>query len=254
MLRDALFGGPGAADLLLPRALLGDLLPGPATRWLQERGSRCLWTHRVEALRPAPQGAGWVVDGMAYDAVVLACSATEAARLARPIDAGWADAASRLDYQPIVTVYLSSPGSCLSHPMTALCSSGQHPAQFVFDLGAIDGGGPRAGLFAFVVSGAREWLARGLDAIAQAALQQAAEAFAPGTWRVAPTLVQTIAERRATFACRPGLARPASGIAPGLAAAGDFVEGPYPATLEGAVMSARPALRWLQLDANPQVS
>lgn len=254
VLRDALFGGPGAADLLLPKALLGDLLPGPATRWLQARGARCLWTHRVDELRPAPHGAGWIVDGTGYDAVVLACSATEAARLVRPVDAAWADAASGLDYQPIVTVYLSSPGSSLSQPMTALSSSAEHPAQFVFDLGAIDGGGPRAGLFAFVVSGARDWLERGMDAIAQATLQQAAQAFPSGTWRVDPSLVQTIAERRATFACRPGLVRPASGIAPGLAAAGDFVQGPYPATLEGAVMSARPALRWLQLDAAPQVS
>ena len=54
--------------------------------------------------------------------------------------------------------------------------------------------------------------------------------------------VLTVVEKRATFACAPRLARPPSAIAPGLAAAGDYVEGPYPATLEGAVMSAAPAL------------
>jgi hypothetical protein len=45
-------------------------------------------------------------------------------------------------------------------------------------------------------------------------------------------------EKRATFACTPGLQRPALAIAPGLWACGDYVEGPYPATLEGAVRSA----------------
>jgi hypothetical protein len=50
--------------------------------------------------------------------------------------------------------------------------------------------------------------------------------------------VQTIVEKRATFACTPGLQRPALQIAPGLLACGDYVDGPYPATLEGAVRSA----------------
>jgi hypothetical protein len=44
-----------------------------------------------------------------------------------------------------------------------------------------------------------------------------------------------VVEKRATFACTPGLQRPASRLAPGLWAVADFVDGPYPATLEGAV-------------------
>ena len=49
--------------------------------------------------------------------------------------------------------------------------------------------------------------------------------------------VQTVVEKRATFACTPGLERPSMHIAPGLLACGDYVAGPYPATLEGAVRS-----------------
>jgi uncharacterized protein with NAD-binding domain and iron-sulfur cluster len=49
------------------------------------------------------------------------------------------------------------------------------------------------------------------------------------------------AEKRATFRCTPGLQRPPASIAPGLWAAGDYVDGPYPATLEGAVLSGRQA-------------
>jgi predicted NAD/FAD-dependent oxidoreductase len=44
-------------------------------------------------------------------------------------------------------------------------------------------------------------------------------------------------ERRATFSCTPGLVRPGAHIGPGLWACGDHVQGPYPATLEGAVRS-----------------
>jgi predicted NAD/FAD-dependent oxidoreductase len=58
---------------------------------------------------------------------------------------------------------------------------------------------------------------------------------------VQPALVRVLAEKRATFRCTPSLRRPALRIAAGLLAAGDHVEGPYPATLEGAVRSGEAA-------------
>ena len=62
-------------------------------------------------------------------------------------------------------------------------------------------------------------------------------------WSVDP--IKTVVEKRATFACTPGLRRPALQIAPGLLACGDYVEGPYPATLEGAVRAAQQAVQLL---------
>ena len=59
--------------------------------------------------------------------------------------------------------------------------------------------------------------------------------------------VQTIAEKRATFACLPGLQRPGAQLLPGLLACGDYVDGPYPATLEGAVRSGLQAARLLSI-------
>ena len=53
--------------------------------------------------------------------------------------------------------------------------------------------------------------------------------------------IATIAERRATFRSTPGLLRPPTVIAPRLVAAGDYVDGPYPATLEGAVRAGKAA-------------
>jgi predicted NAD/FAD-dependent oxidoreductase len=68
--------------------------------------------------------------------------------------------------------------------------------------------------------------------------------------------LRTVVEKRATFACTPALQRPAMAIAPGLWACGDWVEGPYPATLEGAVMSAQRVVQALgsTTRAHPVVS
>ena len=48
-------------------------------------------------------------------------------------------------------------------------------------------------------------------------------------------------DKRATFACTPGLQRPGAHLAHGLWACGDYIAGPYPATLEGAVISGTTA-------------
>jgi squalene-associated FAD-dependent desaturase len=237
VLRDALFGGRGAADLLLPRCSLGALLPGPAAHWLHAAGADLRLGSRVQRLEPAATGS-WRVDGEHFDAVVLACSAAEAARLAAETAPAWSRQASGLRYEPIVTVYLQCPGARLPAPMTALVESDTAPAQFAFDHGAL---GATPGLFAFVVSGARRWVDGGLNATGAAVLQQACSAFATGTWPTPPVLLRVLAEKRATFRCTPDLRRPPVQVAPRLVAAGDYVDGPYPATLEGAVRSGEAA-------------
>jgi hypothetical protein len=110
--------------------------------------------------------------------------------------------------------------------MLCLRSDAQNPAQFVFDRGQL--GGP-AGLLAFVASasqGDRQVLQE--RTIAQGRSQLGLPNLQP---------LRTVVEKRATFACTPGLRRPDWRIAPGLSACGDYVDGPYPATLEGAVRS-----------------
>jgi len=247
VLQDALFGGPGGADLMLPRRSLGALLPQPAAAWLQARGATLRLGHRVQTLKmggvTASGRAGWAVDDDDFDAVVLACTAAEAARLAQSAAPAWAASAKALHYEPIVTVYLRCPGARLAAPMMALVEGPQAPAQFVFDHGAL---GATPGLFAFVISGARKWVEAGLNATAAAVLQQAKQAFPADTWPVPPSLLRAVAEKRATFRCVPGLQRPPAAIAPGLVAAGDYIEGPYPATLEGAVRSGVAAVAALR--------
>jgi hypothetical protein len=141
--------------------------------------------------------------------------------------------AQALRFEAIATVYAWSISARLAHPMLALRSSAKHPAQFAFDRGALNG---PAGLLAFVVSASQG---------DRTSLQ--AQVLAQAQTQLGLTLqpVQTVIEKRATFACTPDLQRPALQIAPGLLACGDYVTGPYPATLEGAVMSGVAAVRAL---------
>ena len=229
VLKDALFSGPGSADLLLPRESLSELLPTPAQHALAT--VRIRLQTRVASLRS--HGDGWLVNDEAFERVVLAASPNESARLAAAIAPAWSQCAAALRFEPIVTVYVRGDGVRLPEPMIALHSDAHAPAQFVFDRGQL--GGPR-GLLAFVISGAQAWVDRGLEATTDATLAQARAALA---LELHP--VHTIAEKRATFRCTPDLQRPPMHVAPGLMAAGDYADGPYPATLEGAVRSGMQA-------------
>lgn len=255
VLQDSLFSGRGGSNLLLPRVDLGAVFPEAAARWLRARGAIVCTGTRVQQLLAAPQGDGWSVNGMHFDAAVLATSSTEAARLAShcaqtvsftlavPM-CDWAACAQALRFEAITTVYAQATvrpdGTVLDAPMLALRSAAQQPAQFVFDRGQL--GGP-PGLLAFVVStsqGERAVLEQQVLAQAQAELGlQGLE------------IVQTVVEKRATFACTPALQRPGAQLAPGLWACGDYIAGPYPATLEGAVLSGTLAGRSVGQDNPP---
>jgi len=236
VLQDALFSGRGSADLLLPRAPLSALLPDPAWHWLAAHGAQLLTGRRANSL--SAEGRHWLLDGERFDAVVLACSATEAARLAAQVNPTWAAAASGLRYEPIVTAWLHDPKLQHAQAMVALPAGPAAPAQFAFNLGLLHHDPASCGVWALVASSAAPSLIHGLSACGLAMLAQARQAF-PGAF-VGPdsqVLRHLAAERRATFACTPGLMRPAQHISQRLVAAGDHVQGPYPATLEGAVRS-----------------
>lgn len=246
VLQDSLFSGRGGSNLLLPRADLGALFPEPAARWLQmQDGHRVITGQRVQRLLPQSGGCWHIVCASSqpsaaddvpdrFDHVTLACPSWEASRLVAGVagidglaGAGrWSALAAALQFEAITTVYAHAPGARLAQPMLALRSAPQNPAQFVFDRGQLDG---HAGLLAFVVSASTGERAH----TEQQVLQQAAVQLGIGGLQP----VQTVVEKRATFACTPGLQRPGMQVLPGLSACGDYVDGPYPATLEGAVLS-----------------
>jgi len=241
VMRDALFAKSGGSNLLLPRLDLSNLLPDAALAWLARHGGQTHLGVRVQSLAPA--GTGWQVNAAdvchTFDRVVLACPPNEAARLVEtsPLANGdWTAQARGLQHEALATVYVHAAHARLRQPMLALPATATEPAQFVFDRGML--GGP-AGLLAFVISASQgdgEMLTR--QVLVQAASQLGLTGLQP---------VQTIVEKRATFACTPGLQRPGGVIASGLLACGDYIAGPYPATLEGAVRSGLESARQLLL-------
>ena len=242
VLRDALFSGPGAADLLLPRRRLSDLLPTPALEHLVAAGADVRLGTRVGSIVAHPSGRGWDVDGERHDAVVLATSASEAARLAAPTNASWSELAAALEHEPIITLNLESPGTRLARPMLALRSdSSERPVQFVFDQGQLDG---PSGVLSAVISAASAWTAMPSSVLATTAIAQLRDQLGEQL-RSEPRLLLQLSDKRATFRCTPGLQRPPSRIASMLLAAGDYIAGPYPATLEAAVRSGLAAARAL---------
>lgn len=277
VLQDALFGAPKGSNLLLPKVPLGALWPEPAAHWLAQRphsadlrlGCRVtslepvsLPTHQnphqnpslnptlnpTNSTHPTPPmrpRSAWRVNGEVFDSVVWAniesnshlslIRQTQAA-----INTDKSSPSTPMAFESIATVYawavpdpshptlLSNPavdGHTLPHPMLALRDSAQHPAQFVFDRGQL--GGPM-GLLAFVISSSQG------DANS---LAQAVQAQALAQLGLVVQPMRTLVDKRATFACTPNLQRPAMAAAPGLVLAGDHVQGPYPATLEGAIRS-----------------
>jgi squalene-associated FAD-dependent desaturase len=242
VLRDSLGARRAASDMLLPRVLLDALFPDAARRHLESRGAAVRTGKRITAL--TPDGGAWHLHAgtgvQPFDAVVLATAPWQAAALLRPLD-GAAEAVARIDalaYEPIATIYLQyGTGMRLPLPFCALTDAPDEGrwGQFVFDRGQLDAG--QDGLLAVVVSGADPAGEIGHEALAAAVAAQLAAAFALPALAT-PVWSRTITEKRATFACAPGLDRPvnATGL-PGLVLAGDYTAGEYPATLEAAVRS-----------------
>ncbi|MGX4643050.1 hydroxysqualene dehydroxylase HpnE [Massilia sp. SYSU DXS3249] len=247
-LRDSLGAKRSASDMLIPRLELSSLFPRAAACHLETHGGTVRCGAKAGSL--AQVAGGWEVESggvrEAFDAVVLATAPGAAASLLAPFPDAAALAAQLADFQhePIATCYLQyDPELRLPLPFCALLDepgAGRH-GQFAFDRGRLDPG--QAGLLAVVISAAADAAALDQDALAEAVAAQLAQAF--GDPRLAaPLWSRVITEKRATFSCSPGLARPGNLTAlPGLVLAGDYTASDYPATLESAVRSGQGAAR-----------
>ncbi|WP_417568537.1 hydroxysqualene dehydroxylase HpnE [Massilia aerilata] len=252
VLRDSLGARRKDSDMLLPRVLLDALFPEAARRYIEERGGRVACGARVDTI--ARLDGGWQVGAClgaaGFDAVVLATPAWQSAALVRPL-AGLEALGARLDafdYEPISTVYLQyAPGLRLPLPFCALLDDPARGAwgQFVFDRGQLGPGQDRGqdGLLAVVISAALDAAKLAQDELARLVAVQLAAAFRQPAL-AEPRWSRVLTEKRATFACTPGLDRPgnATGL-DGLFLAGDYTAGDYPATLEMAVRSGAAAAR-----------
>ena len=240
VLRDSLAASATDSELLIPRTDLSELFPVPAARYLATRRGRVRTGNAIDAIEPVA-GGGFRLEGdpgsqpwpnvviatAPYHAGALLASTGQCDQLAAHIDA--------LPHEPIVSVYLAlGKGQRLPETMIGLVGgSATAPAQWAFDRGQL--GGPE-GLMACVISarGAHEDLPR--DALIRAVHRQLEQNL--GRTLPAPLWSQVIVEKRATIACRPGISRPGMRTPlRGLWLAGDYLDSPYPATLESAVRS-----------------
>lgn len=254
VLHDALLG-PGCppwrpSQLLIPQADLGQLFPDAAVDWLQTRHTTLHLGQRVTAL--TRHDRGWRIrtplGEQAFDHVVLATHPAGAmqlvSRLAEPSADAWVSTVRPLAHEAIATVYMEGhlpngwPGA---YPMLALRSRHPgEPAQFVFNRQTWHRGHDRPSpsnrpVMSFVASACR------LDktALESAVCDQARQQLGIQS----PRIIKTVVEKQATFVCSPGLQRPSMHVAEALTAAGDYLDSPYPATLEAAVRSGLEAAR-----------
>ena len=219
VLHDALLMSSGSSDLLLPRQDLSALFVAPCVQWLQAQGAKVELGSRV-----TPQ-----ILANINHTVLLACAPWDAAQLTAEFAPAWSRCAGALTHEAIATVYLHAPKLPTDlRPMVALPHNtnapGETPAQFVLNRETLLG---QTGLLAAVVSACRDErssLAPRVCAQVQSALQLSSL-----------EVVQTIVEKRATFHLSPALPRPMPHIQKNWWACGDYIAGPYPSTLEGAV-------------------
>ncbi len=257
VLHDALLLKKGNSDVLLAKTALGKIFPEPAINWLHEHQASVHKANRVQAItynEQATTNKKWLIHTQhtdyeqVFDCIILACPAWEAARLVQSwLDntehknttsqrrtLHWIKNANSLQHNPIATTYAwCNTQDCANlAPMQALHANDNSQAQFVFhhpQYKRTNSDGVMQSLLAFVCSNC----AKDREALQRSTCTQAKNQLGLGNIEI----IQTLIEKRATFLCAPALQRPSMDITPGLLACGDYVEGNYPATLEGAVCS-----------------
>lgn len=234
VLKDALTGRAANSELLIPARDLSNLFPQPTIRWLHKQGSIVKTRCRVLAL--AREAQGWKLTHQhgesRHDNILLATSPTQAANLLEnlPNSAAYIQPMHTLTYQPIVTVYADFPAPLPFR--TPLLGWVDPVPLFVFDMQASRGMVGRIAVVASADGTHLEWDDARWQTEIHTRMQQAM-----GKLPV-PKIIQCITEKRATFSCTPDMARPDHSTPyPGLYLAGDYTNGPYPSTLEGAVRS-----------------
>jgi squalene-associated FAD-dependent desaturase len=243
-----------AADAVTATRPLSAVLPEPAVALLRDRGHAVALASRV---RVADADAGAVhahISGRAeaFDAAIVAVgphqltAALAPALQARPQVAAALAVVAQFAYEPITTVYLGYAARDAFALPRGLVRLDDAPGQWLFDrtdllADAADDAPGIARLLAVVISASGphdDWPQARLAATVQ--MQLAARMALP-----APAWSRVIAERRATYACTPGLPRPPVRIGARLFLAGDYVHPRFPATLEAAVASGEGAAQAL---------
>ncbi|NYT59080.1 FAD-dependent oxidoreductase [Alcaligenaceae bacterium] len=265
VLRDSLGGPKAATDVLIPRVDLSQLWPDELAHRLNQQTAEGAGLHLAHTVRKLSACTSAVtVDDSRFDAVMVAGNVPSTLRLLKQLEPvkgsqRYLDRLAGFGFLPIatITLKLEQPWQ-LPQPMLLLRD---HPAklqfgQWLFDRSAFARADPEATtspagnaatiqaehLIHIVISDASALQTHDQsDVVAAVTAQVQAQ-----TRRFGPmphvTGHDVIVEKRATFAARPGLARPAVDSPwPRVWVAGDWTDTGYPGVLEGAVRSGRQA-------------
>lgn len=232
VLRDSLAADAGASELLIPRTDLTELFPVQAARWLATRRGRVDTSRAINSITREPDGFALNGEAQRYDQVVIATAPYHAGALLRPLGCETlADRIDALQHEPITTVYFAF-NEDIKLP-AAMIGLADGPAQWAFDRSAFSDDN---GQIACVISAHGPHEALSQEALQNAVREQLSRHLARALPE--PLWVLTITERRATIACTPGIDRPGPKTpVEGLWLAGDYLDSPYPATIESAVRS-----------------
>jgi len=255
VLRAACTGTHRNSDFLVPALDLSACFPDAAAQFIVQRGGV---VRRGVAVRLIERAGDAVALRTGADVVNYAATIVAVApqQLATTVSAAAAsDEAWRVPlaltgafaYESITTIYFGFAGRiAFGVPMLRLDDA---PGHWAFDRSAALASGAAGGtqsLIAVVISagGPHDALDHGtLSAKVESQLRRLAPDL-PAT-----TFAHVIAERRATYACTPGLARPAGGrVGRGIYLAGDYTDPVFPATLEAATRSGVAAAHALIAD------
>jgi squalene-associated FAD-dependent desaturase len=234
VLRDGLNADRAGSDLLIARVDLSALFPEPAADYVRAHGGEVFTSRRVTAVNPVANGfqvtAGGETRTFSHAICALPPHQVPAFLADIPALSETRETIGRMDYQPIISVYLQFDGSVrLPAPMTGLSDGA---AQWLFDRATICG---QSGLVGAVISAEGPHQALTQEALGTLVHQELAAQFGP-----LPPLrwTRVITEKRATFSATPGLQRPPQKTpVPNFWLAGDYTASDYPATLEAAVRS-----------------
>lgn len=234
VLRDAFTGSKHNSDLLLPRMDLSQIISEPLANYITSHGGTINLNSRVNSVMQCVDGFNIETKrGNAhFSHVVVACSPARVEKLFSKLPKlqSVAEQLKHYEFQPIYTVYLQYPHDV--RLPAAMCGMSGTISQWVFDRGLLC---DQHNMVSVIISaeGSHQHLTQ--DELAFKVAKELNQAF-PSLGK--PLWHKVIAEKRATFACRPNLSRPTNRTPiANLYLTGDYTYADYPATIEGAIRS-----------------
>lgn len=230
VLRDSFQHKRQHSDFLVVKADLSSALIQPLIHKAQALGAEVRLRSTVTAIESSAAGCqvSTATGTDIFDDVIVAVGPHQLKTISAEITI------PEFEYQPITTIYLQyTAETTLPHPIMGLCHG---VAQWAFDRGQCC---DQPGLLAVVIS-AHSPLSQDKAALVKQCINEINQALSTyGTQlESTPLWSQVITEKRATFSCVPEMARSATITSkPHVFLAGDYVAGPYPATIEGAIRS-----------------